>query len=262
MRRRGPGRRAVERRRAVAVERVRNGRALARRLGKHFELARIAFRSIALAGPGGDETGDAREPFGAAERANELVEQLIDRRCVRERRDDVGTLHHLLAVQGRKVRRDDGSIARAVTRIAGDQLAPAEIRAVDLGHHRDHAPRGPLSRVRVGGVRVPAGVARGMAVLTRQPQRRGKDPHRPHELIHGDALQHLNVLEDLVCDHRFGFSRGLTMNEREEEHAQQRTRERSDLHATESTIGRQTRRTGAGRAEALLEAAWVRRSFG
>ena len=54
-----------------------------------------------------------------------------------------------------------------------------------------------LLRAVVDGVVLPIAVVGGVAVLARHAQGRGEDAHRPHELADRDALEHLDVLEDL-----------------------------------------------------------------
>ena len=54
-----------------------------------------------------------------------------------------------------------------------------------------------------------------MAVAAAHRQRRGKQPHRPHEFVDGNPLQDLHVLEDLVGHLRPGRCWRLAGDERD-----------------------------------------------
>ena len=101
-----------------------------------------------------------------------------------------------------------------MARVARDHLAAAEVRAIDLGHHRHHPARRALFRIGVDGIHVPASVARGVAILAGEAEGGRKNAHRAHELVDGNALEHLNVLEHLFGHGRLLLHACLTTNRR------------------------------------------------
>ena len=80
---------------------------------------------------------------------------------------------------------------------AGHHLASAEVGLVDSRNHVHHIARHPLSR-RVGRPIDPVRTSVGVTIRTVELKRRGHDAHRLQEIIHGNTLQCLDVLEDLV----------------------------------------------------------------
>ena len=97
-----------------------------------------------------------------------------------------------------------------MTGVAGHDLTTAKVALVDPGNHLHHATRRALEIVVVGVLRpVPAALV-DVAVGAVHTERRGEEPHGPHELIHWNALEHLDVLEDLLCHRRSRVLRGLT----------------------------------------------------
>ena len=80
---------------------------------------------------------------------------------------------------------------------AGHHLPSGEIVAIDGRHHLDHLARPHLLRC----IGCPIHFHRagaGMTIRAVKSQRRAHDPHRPHEVVNGNPLQYLNVLEHLV----------------------------------------------------------------
>ena len=207
--RRDPALAAVVDRGAVSVERMRDCGPLTRSFGKDLERPLVPLWSVPDARPHGDEAAEGGEPLRSAECREVLVEHLFDGRHRRRLRDDVGDFGRPFDVQRRQVRRDHGAIVGAMARVARHHLPAPEVGAIDFRHHQDHSARRPLSRIRVGGVDFPAAVARRMAILAGHSQGCRKDPHRPHELVHGNSLEHLNILEDVFRHLRFLTRPGL-----------------------------------------------------
>ena len=86
--------------------------------------------------------------------------------------------------------------------VARHDLPSAEAGAVERRHHLHHPARRPLHRVVVGVLRPVAAALVDVAIRAVQAERRGEEPHRAHELVDGNALEHLDVLEDLFRHRR------------------------------------------------------------
>src|SRR5580704_5640601 len=82
--------------------------------------------------------------------------------------------------------------------ITSDLALSSEIRLVNGVHHADHAPRRLLSWVVVGVLGPAASALRAMAIGAGFAQGSGEESHGCHELVHGNALQHSYVLENLL----------------------------------------------------------------
>jgi hypothetical protein len=93
-----------------------------------------------------------------------------------------------LAVHDIETRRDRGTIHLAMAGPAADDLSSAEVRGVDGVHHLNHLARGHLAR----SVR---GIVRRMTLEAAHAQGGREQPHRAHEFVHGNAFEHLDVLE-------------------------------------------------------------------
>ena len=102
-----------------------------------------------------------------------------------------------VAVREVERRRDGRRQLAAMTGPARHDLATVEVRAIDVVDHRDHRARRLLPRGIVFPLRIRRAGA-GVAVAAAQAQRGREDAHGPHELVDRNALEHLNVLEDLV----------------------------------------------------------------
>ena len=79
---------------------------------------------------------------------------------------------------------------------ARHKLASPEIVPINGGDHVHHRARRPLSR----SIRRPIYLVRaGPNVTIRAVELKGgrHDPHRPQEIVHGNSLERLDVLEDL-----------------------------------------------------------------
>ena len=139
-----------------------------------------------------DETRQLRQAIGAADGLNVLVEHLVGfgrTRCLLE--EIVGRPVDRLAVHHIQARRDGGTIHLAMAGPAADDLSSAEVRRIDGVHHLNHLARGHFAR----SVR---GIVRRMTLQAAHAQGSREQPHRAHEFIHGNALEHLDVLESLV----------------------------------------------------------------
>src|SRR5581483_952514 len=99
----------------------------------------------------------------------------------------------------------------AMAGVAGHDTRSPEIVLVDVLDHLNHAARGRLARSLL---RVAAPIALysrfDMAVCTVVVGGRGDEPHRVHEFIHRDSLEHGDVLEGLFR-HQLPWRRSLTM---------------------------------------------------
>ena len=96
--------------------------------------------------------------------------------------------------------------------ITGEHLPPAKISFVDRRHHENHPASGLFFFSIFGRIVFPAGVAT-MAILAGVAQRRGKETHRSHKLIHGQIGEHGNVLKELAGGEWFLFGRGLGLRQ-------------------------------------------------
>src|SRR6185436_8473915 len=135
------------------------------------------------------ELGDT---IGAADRLDVLVEHLVRLRRARGLDEEIVRRPvNRLAVHDIEARRDRRTIHLAMAGPAADHLASAEVRGVDGVHHLNHLARRDLAR-RVDGV-----VGR-MTLEAAHAQRGREQPHRAHELVDRNALEHLDVLERLV----------------------------------------------------------------
>ena len=109
----------------------------------------------------------------------------------------------------------------------------------------------------VVGVAGPASAAFiDVAVGAVQPERGREEPHGSHELIHGDALQYLDVLEDLLRHRRPAGLRlpGVQTGAREGQHQPSATAK----HARADVIGANpqlARSSGSGRGGVVHDAA-------
>jgi hypothetical protein len=77
---------------------------------------------------------------------------------------------------------------------ARHHLASVKVLLIDGGHHLDHAACDDF----LGRVGFPFGVGAartGMAILAAVAQGCGKQAHGAHELVNGNALQYLDILE-------------------------------------------------------------------
>jgi hypothetical protein len=130
-----------------------------------------------------------------------LVEDLIRLRGVGRLIDNVIGLVQRSRVQRDEARRKFRTLHAAVTRIARHGLPTAEVGVIDLFRHQQHAARRQLQR-RVFRVQRPIGGAvQHVALAASSSDRRRNDAHRSHELIHGNAFEHLDVFEH-VLGHR------------------------------------------------------------
>ena len=128
------------------------------------------------------------------------------------------------SVQQRDARHDVGLTGAAMTGVAGHHLPPGEAGGVDRGHHPHHPARGPLQVVVVGVLRPVAAALVDVAIGAVEPGRRRKEPHRPHELVDGNALEDLDVLEDLLGHRRPLFLPGLAAHQRRAQQPHRRHR--------------------------------------
>ena len=109
-----------------------------------------------------------------------------------------------------------GAVRPAVARVAADKPPPAEHRLVQAVDHLHHPSRVPFQ---IGVIAVPRPVAAGFLNVTVgavQAQGGGKHSHGAHELLDGNALEQLNVLED-----RFGQLRPLSLSRGDRDTPQQ-----------------------------------------
>src|SRR5207237_525031 len=103
-----------------------------------------------------------------------------------------------------------GAVVTSMTCKARYTRFATEVIPVDGIHHRDHSAC-PLNRRGFDSERVTIGADfGGMATAAVIPERRGKHPHRVHELIYRNAFQHLDILEDEVGELRVLFGTSLS----------------------------------------------------
>src|SRR5215472_14533396 len=96
-----------------------------------------------------------------------------------------------------------------MARPARHDLAALEVVAIDRVHHLDHSSRDLLSS-RVGFPPRVGAPGAGMTIAAAHAQGGRKESHRLHELVHRDALEHLNIFEGLLRHLR---PRGLTLRQ-------------------------------------------------
>jgi hypothetical protein len=167
------------------------------------DLAGAAKPAEADVRPGGRVAGNLRQPLRPADRGDVFVENLG------RGGPDSGRLgeEDVVALLGRRTvhdvhgRRHERFVAVAMAGPAGHDLAAVEVVLVDGLDHRDHLPRGPLDRI-VGRPIDVVGAGRFVTVGAVERERRAHDAHRAHEVVHRDALEHLDVLECFIRQER------------------------------------------------------------
>ena len=101
-----------------------------------------------------------------------------------------------------------------MTRPARDDLPSAEVLLVDRSHHQRHSARDALlGRVELPQHLVGAGARMTLRAIKAQGGRH--DAHGVEELVDGNPLEHLNVLEDGLGHLRPGPCRSLARGGRE-----------------------------------------------
>ena len=199
------------------------GGALVRSLRRHLHGASAAEPAVARALACSDEGGDSRHVLGAAECLHVLVEHLVDRGAAPRRHQDIVGVERRLTVDHVERRCRGRSVAAAVTGPAGDHLAAAEVVPVDRGNHLHHAARGSLPRRVECPVHV-VGPGRRVAANAVRSDGSRHDSHGQHEVVHGQTLQCLHVLERLVHGRRLGGRRLAVLRR----HQPARTRQRRE----------------------------------
>src|SRR5262245_56563613 len=150
-----------------------------------------------------NKTREPRETIRSSDCLNVSVEYLLCGRLASRLFDRLARLvGRWTSVQQRETRHHVRPPAAAMTGVAGHDLTAAEVALIDPGNHLHHPARGPLEVVVVGVLRPAPAAFIDMAVSAVHAERRGEEPHRPHELVDRNALEHLNVLEDLLSHRR------------------------------------------------------------
>ena len=146
----------------------------------------------------GGKRGQLGQPLPPAECLEIFVKHLIGGCLPIGKNDDrIGVFLKLAVLQG-ETRHDLGTVVRPMAGEARHTWLPAEVGAVDVVHHRNHAAR-PLDRRGFDGKRITiAADFRRVATTAVIAKGGGKHPHRVHELVHGNPFENLDVLEDDV----------------------------------------------------------------
>src|SRR5882762_6159374 len=94
-----------------------------------------------------------------------------------------------------ETRRDLGALEAAMAGITGHHPHSTEVGPIDEVLHQNHPARSLFKRSVVG-IPIPiAGAFRDVAVRAIHAQGSGEETHRPHEFVHGNPPEHLDVFE-------------------------------------------------------------------
>ncbi len=104
---------------------------------------------------------------------------------------------------------------------AGHHLASREIVLIDSRHHGHHSPRDHFS-LRIRCPIYAVGTGAGMTFRTVKAQRSRHNPHGPHEIVHGNSPQHLDIMERLFRQLRLRGRGGLATNDTSASHPHNR----------------------------------------
>src|SRR5260370_7152349 len=206
MRRPYRSRRAVEGPRVLAASRVFLERdehaAPIRGLRKNLKLSTAAQSAIAGAASRGDETGEASQPLGPAERLKIFVQNLAGGGPFGRGCNDVVLLLVRTTVESIESDCCRRNVAAVVAGVAGHKLCRSEIGAIDDGHHLHHFARGLFSRSIYDPIDF-VGAGAGMTVRAVQAQVGGNHAHYRDKIVHAEPLERAggDILE--------GFSGGL-----------------------------------------------------
>ena len=109
-----------------------------------------------------------------------------------------------------------------VARVARHCARSPEILLIDGDHHLHHSAR-RLFQQRIVRVLCPTVLAfRRMAFRAVQAEGGGKESHRVHEFIHGDAFKNLDILEYIFHHQRFLLLSSLRARRFNGQHAYER----------------------------------------
>ena len=149
---------------------------------------------------------NAGQPRSPADRLNVLIENKTGR--ILPGNSDLVRINLVRIFDGRAVLYDQtghnlGPLRPVVACVARHCARSPEILLIDRGHHLHHSARRLFQR-RIVGVLCPTVLAfRRMAFRAVQAEGGGKESHRVHEFIHGDAFKNLDILEYIFHHQRF-----------------------------------------------------------